>query len=435
MIRFFLHFFSNGDFVLLSIWLLIQLLSIAIIFHLIRRLHFFKFQVKSLKEKIVEDKYKDPVTGLYNYRYIYEQVKSKIETKQPFVFIKIDLDFFNNINSIYGAEEGDNLLREIGAFFRENVRFNDIVGRFGSDDFGIILNDCLFKMGLNFARRLQYRLASNNFYIHNHKISVLANMAILAYPQHASSYTDVFILLDKCLARSKQENGEIITPYRLRQSSLAVKVLEQNSLEEMAQRIIQLENVVDRTIMESIIALANAIKAKDLYTADHVQLTVRIALEIAKALNLEEQEIELIKYAAWLHDLGKVGIPENILYKPGPLDNKEYRLVQKHPVIGADILRPMHGISCVVPLVLAHHERYDGKGYPYGIKQEEIPLGARIISIADIFQALTSNRPYRKAYSIETALKIMEEDCVGYFDPKIFKTFKNILVHSNKIPL
>jgi HD-GYP domain-containing protein (c-di-GMP phosphodiesterase class II) len=137
--------------------------------------------------------------------------------------------------------------------------------------------------------------------------------------------------------------------------------------------------------------------------------------------------MEDLKHAAMLHDLGKIGIPDEILLKKGKLTDSEYDIIRKHPQIGAEIIRHIHFLKDVAPIVLYHHERFDGFGYCSGLKGKEIPLGARIIAIADVYQALTSDRPYRKAYSKEEALKIITEGSGTQFDPEIVKVFFEII--------
>lgn len=137
--------------------------------------------------------------------------------------------------------------------------------------------------------------------------------------------------------------------------------------------------------------------------------------------------MELIKQAAILHDLGKIGISEKILQKKSKLSKTEFEDIKRHPQIGADILRPIKFLHNIIPLIFYHHERWDGKGYPSGIEREEIPMGARVIAVSDVYQALTSDRPYRKAYTKKKAMKILEEGSGTQFDPRIVTAFLKIL--------
>ncbi|GAF68461.1 unnamed protein product [marine sediment metagenome] len=185
-----------------------------------------------------------------------------------------------------------------------------------------------------------------------------------------------------------------------------------------------------RTLMELVHALAKTVKAKDRYTQKHSELMSRVAVELAKALRLESSEIETVRLGALLHDLGKIGIDESILLKPGKLTSKEYEMIKQHPRIGAEIIQTVHTLKDVIPLIRFHHERYDGTGYLKGLKGKEIPIGARIIGIADVYQALRSDRPYRKAYSKKEALEIIKEGAGKQFDPVMVEIFLKIAQNS-----
>ncbi len=177
--------------------------------------------------------------------------------------------------------------------------------------------------------------------------------------------------------------------------------------------------------LEVIFRLARAAEYRDEHTGEHIQRMAHYSAIIARRLGLNEEAVESILYAAPLHDVGKIGIPDGVLLKPGPLSPKEWEIMKKHAEIGAEILRgTKSGFVKVGEIVaLYHHERWDGRGYPYGLKGTQIPLAARIVAIADVFDALTSDRPYRKALSIEEAFKIIEEGIGTHFDPKIAEIF------------
>jgi putative nucleotidyltransferase with HDIG domain len=179
--------------------------------------------------------------------------------------------------------------------------------------------------------------------------------------------------------------------------------------------------------IEAVYALAHTVGAKNAYTEQHSEEMVKLSTELSRKLNLSDQEIEDIKHGAMLHDIGKLGISEKILLKRGKLTNKEFGIIKKHPQIGADIIRPVHFLKDVVPIILHHHERYDGYGYGAKLKGEEIPIGARIVAVVDVYQALVSNRPYRKAYSKREALKIIKDESGTHFDPKIVTAFMEIV--------
>ncbi|WP_069650812.1 HD-GYP domain-containing protein [Caloranaerobacter ferrireducens] len=179
--------------------------------------------------------------------------------------------------------------------------------------------------------------------------------------------------------------------------------------------------------METIQALTNAMEAKDAYTKGHADRVGKYAVKLARALNLSDKKIENIKNAAILHDIGKIGIDDQILKKPGKLTDEEYQKIKEHPSIGAEILKGVNFLKEVSNIVRHHHERYDGKGYPDGLKEDEIPVEAAILAIADVYDAMTSDRPYRKALSKDVALSEIEKNAGTQFDPEFAKMFVKVM--------
>lgn len=181
------------------------------------------------------------------------------------------------------------------------------------------------------------------------------------------------------------------------------------------------------TYLGTIQTLARAIDAKDPYTKGHSDRVTRYAVKIAREMHLSESAIRNIEYSALIHDIGKIGIQESILTKKGALSGTEYEIVKMHPLIGESIITPVKFLNGIAPLILYHHERFDGKGYLEGLRGEAIPLGARIISVADAFDAMTSDRPYRKALTRKKAREELEKDSGKRFDPQVIEAFLRLL--------
>ncbi|MCK5096687.1 MAG: HD domain-containing protein [Desulfobacteraceae bacterium] len=170
-------------------------------------------------------------------------------------------------------------------------------------------------------------------------------------------------------------------------------------------------------------ALARAVDAKSTWTAGHSERVMELSLKIAKVMGLPSKEIEILQRAAYLHDIGKIGIPLSILDKPDILTDAEFKTIKDHPVIGARILEPINVYDDVIPIVLQHHERYNGQGYPLGLSGEDIAIGARILSVADVYDAVVSDRPYRNGWIEEKAIKMITEEVGKSFDPKVVEAF------------
>ncbi len=189
----------------------------------------------------------------------------------------------------------------------------------------------------------------------------------------------------------------------------------------------RLYSSLKQTYLESIKTLVSAIEAKDHYTYGHSERVRRYALQIARVLKLSPQQIEELNYAGYLHDIGKIGINDRILTKPDKLSPSEYEIIKRHPNIGHKILESAHHLAGASQIIKYEHERYDGTGYPNGLKNGEIPIGARIIAVADAYDAMTTNRPYRKALSREEAIRRLKENMGTQFDPKVVRAFLKII--------
>ncbi len=183
---------------------------------------------------------------------------------------------------------------------------------------------------------------------------------------------------------------------------------------------------MERFVINIVKSLVHAIEVKDFYTRGHSERVNRYCMMMADRLDLDKEDKENLHWASILHDVGKIGTPETILNKPAKLDDEEYDLVKNHPLKGFEILKPIEQLAGCLPGILYHHERYDGKGYPEGLKGEAIPLCARIIAIADTFDAITSDRAYRSCRSPEDALSIMKNAAGSQLDAELFEIFQKM---------
>lgn len=205
--------------------------------------------------------------------------------------------------------------------------------------------------------------------------------------------------------------------------ALAFGALVTALLKNLMNLLRRLGTVLDGTV----VALANAIEVRDENTGRHSEEIGSYAQELALRLGLGPEEAHLVKLGAVLHDIGKIGIPDSILSKPGRLSPEETRIMRSHPDIGAEIMRGLDGLEALIPLIRHHQERYDGGGYPDGLRGEEIPLGARIIAVVDAYQAMTSDRPYRKARPPEEAVAELVRNSGTQFDPRVVSAFLKLL--------
>jgi HD-GYP domain-containing protein (c-di-GMP phosphodiesterase class II) len=184
---------------------------------------------------------------------------------------------------------------------------------------------------------------------------------------------------------------------------------------------------LERFMINMVKSLVQMIEAKDVYTKGHSERVSRYCMRMAEELGLDERLQKDLQWASILHDIGKIGTPESVLNKPGRLTEEEYSHIKAHPGKGATILGPMQPLAGSIPGILSHHERFDGKGYPDGLQGEEIPLVARIIAVADTFDAITSTRAYRPGKTEQEALKIVKECAGTQLDPKLVRVFEHVL--------
>ena len=196
-------------------------------------------------------------------------------------------------------------------------------------------------------------------------------------------------------------------------------------------RMKHLNDMLDRS--DTVIAsLANAIEAKDKYTEGHNDRVAKYAVELAQILGLSEKDREIVRMAGILHDIGKIGVPDSILNKKGPLTPEEFDKVKTHPEHGERILKPLLSLNEVRNVVLYHHERFDGAGYPSGLKGTDIPIHARIIAIADSFDAMTTDRPYRKAFTVQETILEFEKNAGKMWDPELVRDFIGFISQNEK---
>jgi len=368
---------------------------------------------------------KDPLTGVYNYRYLMDRFSIEVYRSKryndPFSFALLDIDYFKSINDVYGHSTGDKVLAEFANFIRGSLRQSDVLARYGGEEFAILMTHT-DKLGAQYlAKRLITTLGSHIFKIDKAEIKLKLEMGIatLSSDEHCDTYDKLLSAADKALQRAKESGSNAVVTYSdlyKDKNEVAHKISPYEEVNVLKRQIGRLSQRVDRVALESMYAFSKSMEARDYYTAEHAEEMVGLVLKIGKEIGLNQEMLNNLERGATLHDIGKIGISDTILRKKSKLTPKEYEIIKMHPKIGAEIIRTIHFLKDVVPIVLHHHERWDGKGYPSGLKGKEIPLLARIVGIADTYQALISDRPYRKAYSKKEALEILKKEAGAHFD-------------------
>ena len=381
---------------------------------------------------------RDPHTGLFNHRYLEEIIESEFyrtrRYAQPLAVMMLDIDYFKSINDVYGHTFGDAVLKQLARLLKQMVRRYDALVRYGGEEFLVICSGTDRASAVGLAKRLLDAINLFDFGNKKQSVKLKLSIAVAAYPEdRATKGMDLVELTDQIIRQAKESGGNRVYSSLDTMKTKSASVIDDrtNNIKKLREKVEKLNKNVNQSLIEAIFAFAKTIEVKDHCTGEHVERTVKYATEVARALHLPDRDIELIRQAAMLHDLGKIGVSESILLKKGKLSKKEFEEIKKHPQIGVEIIRPIHFLHPIIPILLHHHERWDGKGYPSGLKGEDIPVGARIVAVADVFQALTSDRPYRKAFSPNQARDIIRKESGKQFDPQIADAFLRIV---RKVP-
>ena len=347
-------------------------------------------RVAQLVTQLTDAARTDPLTGLLNRRGFEELMEVEVEraqrTGRPLSVLVGDLDKFKQVNDHLGHAGGDSALIRISDILEYGKRQIDGIARTGGEEFAIVLPDTDKNAAYAIAERL--RTTVEKAFAHKF-VPLTFSFGVATFPQHAPTARALLIAADQGLYGAKELGRNMSVIF-----SDEVASIVSSETRESADRA--------ESHLSTLMSLAEALDLRDMGTAEHCQTVGRYAALIAQELELSETRVERIRIAGVLHDVGKIGLPDAILKKPGPLTKEEWEQVRKHPEIGAGILGS-RSFDDIRAWVLAHHERPDGRGYPYGLSEHDIPLEARIVAVADAYEAMTADRPYRDAMGHEVA--------------------------------
>ncbi|WP_010680970.1 bifunctional diguanylate cyclase/phosphohydrolase [Acetivibrio cellulolyticus] len=363
----------------------------------------------------------DGVTGLFNHRYFQtrldEEIVKAYDANSSLGMIMIDLDNFKKYNDIYGHKSGDLLLAKTSQVFMDETREQDIVCRYGGDEFAILLPDSDSESTLLVIERIRNAFEKmtdfDEFCSLPDKVTLSAGYSI--YPDLAKNKDDLIEQADTALYQAKNMGRNNVQLYK--------DIFED----------IKFFFDSDEQLFGGLKVLLGTVSAKDKYTLGHSERVMDYAVMIGREMGFSSEKIRLLKIAALLHDIGKVEIPESVLNKSEPLNADDLNLLHKHPSYSVDILEPLSSIELLIDSIKHHHERFDGNGYPCGLKGNDIPLEARILCVADSFDAMLSDRPYRRGMKIDEVIEELEKNSGTQFDPYTVQAFISTL--SSNLPL
>jgi diguanylate cyclase (GGDEF)-like protein len=323
--------------------------------------------------------------------------------KRPLTVALLDLDRFRYLNLKYGYGAGDLVLSAVGGLIAARTRGSDLACRAGGDEFAILFPEAAPAQAAEAMQRLLVELEDLQAGgVRGQSASV--GIAALAQDQSPEA---LLAAAGSALEQSRAAGGG---------QAIVFEGGEHESGEALASGH-----------GDVIAALASALGERDRYTGEHSESVVELTARVGAELALDAEEIARVRTAALLHDIGKVGVPDEILHKPGPLDNREWEIMRQHPVIGERIVRAIPGMGAIARIVRHEHERWDGGGYPDGLAGEAIPVGARIILACDAYHAMTSDRPYRRAMSHREAVAELTANAGSQFDPNVIEALVGFL--------
>lgn len=349
---------------------------------------------------------RDDLTQLQNRRFFYDRLQEElgeaVRQRKSLSILMVDVDDLKAINDEFGHQVGDAVLRAFGRILNAHARPNYLTARLGGDEFAVVMPDAGRREADALAWRIWEDLSGSPIHeTENASIYLGVSIGSGGYPWGGYELEEIIHWADTKLYANKLERKGF------RQGTGAGK---------------------DGRLVSAVVdVLSTALDIRDQMTHRHARRVSRMAAWIAKEMGLSSEEVLEVEHAAALHDIGKIGVADNILRKDTPLDEEEWKEMRRHPELGYHILKGIDFLADAAEIVHAHHERFDGKGYPQGLAGTEIPLGARVFAVVDAYDAMTSRRPYRDAMSREAALIEVARNAGTQFDPQVVDCFLRMI--------
>jgi diguanylate cyclase (GGDEF)-like protein len=389
-------------------------------------------------QKLQQQSITDGLTGIKTRRFFWEALsaewKRASRSGRPFSVVLIDLDKFKEVNDTMGHFEGDLVLARVGRLLEQKSRQSNVVARYGGDEFIVLMPETGPEQAQVLAERLRQWIASDPMLGEHH---VTGSFGVASFPTHGFSIDDIIRVADAGMYVSKRSGGNLVSTAQefaegedfARQRQQISAYIEgflqrertgPEDLDELTATLRKLcggdENCNVAVLKEAIEALSRAAESRELRTAGHGDLVARYTEVIARTLGLSAEETADLVYAARVHDVGKIFVPEHILNKPGPLTDEEFALVRMHAHVGAEIVGAIPRSSMMREAIAHHHQRFDGSGYPDGLKGEQIPLWARIIALTDAYANMVTEQPISAARTPDQALDELSQMSGTRFD-------------------
>ncbi|MFW5896596.1 MAG: diguanylate cyclase, partial [Bacillota bacterium] len=335
---------------------------------------------------------------------IQEELARADRLRNSLVLIILDIDHFKHYNDIYGHLQGDRALIKLSGLLRRSIRRSDVVFRYGGEEFIILAPGADGREGAALAERIRFQVAASDFSDRaggsGPSLSVSAGFSV--YPNWAQGRQELLRQADEALYHAKRQGGDRVERYP-------------DAAEVDEERVGE-----DGAVLAAVRTLLNIISARDGYTYNHSQRVMKYSLGIGHHMDLEESDLRVLQWSALIHDLGKIELSRSLLMKSRDLDRREWEAVRRHPDTSARLVEPViDRMGIIGEVVRAHHEHYDGGGYPRGLRGDEIPFHARILAVADAIDAMLAERPYRPGVPREEVVEELRECAGSQFDPEV----------------
>ena len=369
-------------------------------------LTYLRSHVERLMGRLTDASRTDALTGLPNRVALHQVLESELEraeiASRPLSLLVIDIDGFKAINERHGIEVGDQVLQTFGSLVEESTRLIDTVTRSGGEEFAAVLPEAEQHRAFMLAEKV---LADVRERFKKPSVEIRASAGVASFPDHGGGREELLKAADEALHAAKALGGDRPVIYSAEVTSTLSAAASHRNVERQAH-------------LATVLSLAEALDQRDSSTARHSQTVARLCEMMARELGFTEERVQRVRLAGLLHDIGKIGVSDSILFKPGPLTADEREQMRRHPELGARILSSSE-LDDVREWIVAHHERPDGTGYPRGLKGDQISVEASILAVADAYEAMTTDRVYRPSLGPDAAQAELEQNAGTQFSDKV----------------